>query len=136
MIYEERFYFSMCCCLLRFLFFSLAFVFAPSTALNAFIAAGYCALVCEAQLLRLVHFYRAFSYNWLCHSIHLPSHSLPHYIRANTVFSAPVCVFSALGVLIVRKMKISDILSVFEKPRANNDRKLLFCSLLCFYVAL
>lgn len=53
----------------RFLFlFSLCAVFAVPLCLRLAFVAGYCALVCEAQLLRLVRSIAAFSYNWLCHS--------------------------------------------------------------------
>lgn len=88
---------SVCC----FCFFSL--YCAPSTALNAFVGSGYCAIVCEAQLLRLVRFYRAFSYNWLCHSAVSPLTASPHYTRLNTFpLALRVFVCSSHTVLIVR----------------------------------
>lgn len=81
-----------------FLISSLAFVITPSTALNTFVAAGYCALVCEAQLLRLVRFYRAFSYNWLCHSVLSPLTACL-IISERTQFSMWLCVSFKLTVL-------------------------------------
>lgn len=124
---------SVCC----FCFFSL--YCAPSTALNAFVGSGYCAIVCEAQLLRLVRFFRAFTYNWLCHSAVSPLTASPHYIRLNT-FSLTLCVFvcSSHTVLIVRTSTRSENIwytFMFENW-ATKERKLLFCSLLYVFMLL
>lgn len=125
MIYDwrERFLYVPLCVLLSTLCF--AFVFAPSTALNGFVALE---VLCASVWITIVAIgsfsiglFLIIGYAILpC----LPSHSLPHYTRLSTF----VCVVECI--VIVRKWKKSMI--YFSKT----ERKLLFCSAFCVFLFL